>query len=322
VNDSSVTNSVLFTVFTPTYNRAHTLHRVYDSLCAQTLRDFEWVVIDDGSTDNTAELIADWATTASFPIRYFRQNHSGKHIAHNYAAGEARGKFFLPLDSDDSCPPRALERMAHHWNAIPEREREQYSGTEGLCSDQHGNVIGDRFPTDPFDTTWRERRYLYRIRGEKWGPTLTEIVRQFPYPEVAGAQFVPEGTVGLEIAKTYKERCVNEVFRIYYVDDVKTGATLSGRNTLREDAPGRVYYYLWLLNNDLEYFFNSPAPFLKAAVMLPIVARFAGRSLRDVLSRLHKTSARALVLLVLPLSILLSAFASAGWSGKALKFSR
>jgi glycosyltransferase involved in cell wall biosynthesis len=317
-----VVDSVLFTVFTPTYNRAHTLHRVYDSLCAQTLRDFEWIVVDDGSTDNTAELVAGWVKTATFPIRYFRQNNSGKHIAHNFAANKAQGKFFLPLDSDDACAPSALERMAHHWNAIPERERAQYSGTEGLCSDQHGNLIGDRFPIDPLDATWRERRYVYRIRGEKWGPTLTEIVRQFPFPEVADAQFVPEGTVGLEIAKTYKERCVNEVFRIYYVDDLKTGATLSGRNTLREDAPGRLYYYLWLLNNDLEYFFNSPAPFLKAAVMLPIVARFADHSLPDVLTRLHKASARALVWSVLPLSIVLFAFASAGWSGKAPKFNR
>src|SRR3974390_2817293 len=94
-----------FTVFTATYNRAHTLHRVYDSLCAQTLHDFEWIVIDDGSTDNTAELIDDWAKAAQFPIRYFKQNHSGKHVAHNLAVREARGLFFLPLDSDDACLP-------------------------------------------------------------------------------------------------------------------------------------------------------------------------------------------------------------------------
>ena len=74
-------DSVLFTVFTPTYNRAHTLHRVYDSLCAQTLRDFEWLVIDDGSTDGTADLIANWAKSADFPIRYFKQEHSGRHGA-------------------------------------------------------------------------------------------------------------------------------------------------------------------------------------------------------------------------------------------------
>ena len=146
-------DSALFTVFTPTYNRAHTLRRVYDSLCAQTLRDFEWIVIDDGSTDGTAELVANWVKAADFPVRFFRQEHSGKHIAHNLAMREARGKFFLPLDSDDACAPRALERMAYHWNTIPDSERALYSGVDGLCSDQNGEIIGDRFPSEPFDTT-------------------------------------------------------------------------------------------------------------------------------------------------------------------------
>src|SRR5260370_42664596 len=83
-----------FTVFTPTYNRAHTLHRVYDSLRAQTLRDFEWLVVDDGSTDDTPGLITQWTKATDFPIRYFKQGRSGKHFAHNLAVREARGKMF------------------------------------------------------------------------------------------------------------------------------------------------------------------------------------------------------------------------------------
>jgi glycosyltransferase involved in cell wall biosynthesis len=306
-----MSDGYLFTIFTPTFNRAHTLHRVYESLCAQTLRDFEWIVIDDGSTDNTAAIVADWIKAADFPIRYFKHEHAGKHVAHNFAVREARGQFFLPLDSDDACAPRALERMAYHWSTIPVGDRALYSGIDGLCSDQNGHVIGDRFPTEPFDTTLRERRYLYRIRGEKWGSALTEIVRRFPFPEITGTQFIPEGAVWLEMAKTYKDRCVNEVFRIYYVDDQKTGTTLTGRSGLREDAPGRLHYYLWLLNNDMEYFFNSPGPFIKAAAYLPIVAHFANQTLPHVLKLLHNAKARALVLLVLPISALLCACALA-----------
>jgi len=298
-----VADSVLFTVFTPTYNRAHTLHRVYDSLCAQTLRDFEWVVVDDGSTDGTAEVVANWAKSADFTIRYFRQEHSGKHVAHNLAMRQARGQFFLPLDSDDACAPVALERMAYHWNNIPERDRPLYCGIDGLCSDQNGEIIGDRFPYEPFDTTLRERRYIYRMRGEKWGSTLTEIVRRFPFPEVSASQFTPEGLVWLDMAKAYKSRCVNEVFRTYYVSDPQTGETLSARRSFA-DAPGRLEYYLWLLNNDLGYFFNSPAPFLKAAAVLPIVARLSGKSFWNTLQSLSTTPAKLLVLFVLPLSFL------------------
>jgi hypothetical protein len=162
-------------------------------------------------------------------------------------------------------------------------------------------------PSEPFDTTLRERRYVYRMRGEKWGSTLTDIVRRFPFPEVPGSQFTPEGLVWLDMAKTYKNRCVNEVFRIYYVGDTYTGETLSKRRSF-EDAPGRLQYYLWLLNNDLGYFFNSPAPFLKAVAMLPIVARLSGKSLRNTLGSLYTMRAKMLVVLALPLSCLLYVF--------------
>jgi glycosyltransferase involved in cell wall biosynthesis len=294
----------LFTVFTPTYNRAHTIHRVFDSLCAQTLRDFEWLVVDDGSTDNTSDLIAGWAKSAAFPIRYFRQDHSGKHIAHNLALREARGFFFASIDSDDALVPNALERIACIWKTIPPEMRPSFCGTGGLSKNQYGEIIGDLFPTEPFDASLRERKYVYRLRGEKWGPTLTEIARRFPFPEIRGTQFVPEGVVGFEMAKTFKSRCMNEVFRIYYVDDAETGATLTKRKSLSDGASGRLYYYVHLFNNDLEYFFHSPIPFVKAAIMLPIVTRYSGQSFRSSLASLKKPLARVLVFLALPFALL------------------
>jgi glycosyltransferase involved in cell wall biosynthesis len=295
----------LFTVFTPTHNRAKTLHRVFDSLRAQTLRDFEWLVVDDGSTDNTKELVENWIKIADFPVRYIKQDHSGKHIANNRAVQEARGQFFLVLDSDDACTPQALERMAYHWNEIPESDRSLYSGVAGLCSDQHGKIIGERYPADPFDRMPHDRRHIYGARGETFGSTLTEIVRKFPFPEIKGTQFIPEGAVWLAIAKTYADRCVNEIFRIYYVDDDEAGATLTMRRGFDDNAPGRLYYYIWLLNNDLEYFIHSPLPFLKAAVMIPITAYFAHQHLNRTLRSLHSMPAKALVLSALPISLLL-----------------
>src|SRR5690242_19362698 len=101
----------LFTVFTPTYNRAHTIERVYRSLCTQNCRDFEWLVVDDGSTDGTEALIRQWQHEAEFPIRYFWQPNAGKHVAMNRGVAEASGSLFLTLDSDDACVPWALERL-------------------------------------------------------------------------------------------------------------------------------------------------------------------------------------------------------------------
>ncbi len=300
-----VPDAVLFTVFTPTYNRAHTLHRVYDSLRAQTLRDFEWIVIDDDSTDNTADLIAGWTKTANFPIRYFKQEHAGKHIAHNLAVREARGQFFLVFDSDDACIPQALERIAYHWSHIPDSDRHSFFAVNGLCCDQHGKIIGDVFPSTPFDSDLREKRYVHRVRGEKWGAVATAILRQFPFPEIKMTHFVPEGAVWLEIAKTYKIRYVNEVFRIYYVDDDETGSTLTKTKMFHENAPGRLYYYIWLLNNDMKYFFHSPLPFLKAALLLPLAGWTSGQRIERTLATLQVFPAKVLVILGLPIASLL-----------------
>jgi glycosyltransferase involved in cell wall biosynthesis len=299
-----VADSVLFTVFTPTYNRAHTLHRVYDSLCAQTLRDFEWIVIDDGSTDSTAELVANWVKSADFPIRYFKQEHQGKHIAHNLAVREARGRFLAPLDSDDALPPASLERISASWNSIPVSCRAGYSGIGGLCCDQYDKIIGDCFPKNPLDASLRELIYELRVRGEKWGVTRTDVLRQYPFPELSGTQFVPEGLVGLQMSKSYKRRYVNEVFRIYYrFENKEPGKNLTNRASISTNAPGRFYYYLWVLNNDLGYFWRSPIPFAKAAVMLPVLARFSNLSFRDLLESLKTPAAIVLVLLALPFAL-------------------
>lgn len=298
----------LFTIFTATFNRGHTIRRVYDSLCAQTLRDFEWLVIDDGSTDDTADRVAAWSKAADFPIRYLRQQHAGKHVAHNLAIREARGQLFAPLDSDDAIPPDSLKTIARAWNAIPLSERDRFSGVWGLCRNQHGDVIGDRFPANPFDADLRDVFYVHRVGGEKWGVSRTDVLRRFPFPEIADTQFIPESRVWLEVAKTYRARCVNDVIRIYHVGDAATGATLSERKSLGENAPGRLHYYAWLLDGDLNYFFRSPMPFVKAAVMLPIVARYSGKPLPGVIAALEKFPAKILVCAALPLAALLYRF--------------
>lgn len=143
----------LFTICTPTYNRAHTLSRVHESLMRQTFRDFEWVVVDDGPTDGTGELVRKWKADHRtwFPIRYFWQENQHKKVAFNRGVREARGELFLVADSDDWFPPNALETFAEHWRLIPDGEREQFAGVCGLCVYENGRVVGDRFPGGRLD---------------------------------------------------------------------------------------------------------------------------------------------------------------------------
>lgn len=205
---------VKFTVFTPTYNRARTLHRVYESLLAQTCRDFEWLVVDDGSTDNTEDVIEHFRKCVgkAFPIRYLiNVENRGKHIAHNQAVLVARGEFLLVADSDDWIVPNALERMNYHWSRLTDTSN--YCGVAGLCADRAGNIVGTKYPPLARHSTLRERKYIHKVKGEHWGSMRMDICRQYPFPDIKG--FVPEGAVWLDIAKKYKDYCVNEVFRIY-----------------------------------------------------------------------------------------------------------
>jgi glycosyltransferase involved in cell wall biosynthesis len=183
-----------FTVFTGTRNRAHTLRRPFDSLKAQTFRDFEWVVVDNGSTDGTTELIEQFRQEADFPIRYFWQEDRGKHASMNRAVLAAKGQFFLTLDSDDGCVPTALGRFNQRWNEIPEADRPGFSGVTSLCMDQDGRLIGTEFPAEPTDSDSREIRYRYKVKGEKWGFQRTDVMRMHPFPETPGyAGLVPSG---------------------------------------------------------------------------------------------------------------------------------
>lgn len=278
-----------FTVFTPTFNRANTLYRVFDSLSKQTFTDFEWLVVDDGSTDNTKALIQEWQTKATFPIRYYYQANQGKHIAFNKGVREAQGRFFVPLDSDDGCKPESLERFFALWNGIPNADKDSFSGICVLCEDQNGHIVGDRFPKPSFDTDSCEIYYKYRVKGEKWGFHRTEILKQFPFPEVHDVKFIPECIVWHAIAKKYKIRCANEALRIYFIEtetetetDTGTANSLTNSETSPSTKKARSVYYQWVLNHDISWFFYAPHIFMKYAFQFVRYSSYANVSILNI----------------------------------------
>ena len=228
-----------FTVLTPTYNRAATLHRVYQSLAGQTFRDFEWLVVDDGSTDNTHQIIGEWQARAAFPIRYVWQKNQHKKTAFNRGVREARGELIVALDSDDEMTPDALAILDEAWRAIPEAERERFVAVTGLCARPDGSIVGDRFPADVFDSNAVDMYFRQRIQGEKFGCMRADVLRRFPFPqEVPG--FVPESLVWWAIARQgYRSRFINRVVRIYH--DSADGLSQSAVS-LRGNAQG---LYCW-----------------------------------------------------------------------------
>ncbi|MCW3118495.1 MAG: glycosyl transferase family protein, partial [Chitinophagaceae bacterium] len=140
-----MTRSTVFSIFTPTYNRKHTLHRAYESLLAQTFKDFEWIIIDDGSTDGTEELVREWQQDAPFVIKYHWQPNQGKHIAYNHCARIATGELFVNIDSDDEALPNALERFYAIWSSFTGEEKQKLMAVLCHCQDERGNLIGKVF---------------------------------------------------------------------------------------------------------------------------------------------------------------------------------
>lgn len=220
-----------FTIFIPTYNRAHLLPRAFASIEAQTLRDFEVVIVDDGSTDGTASRVADWKARVDFPVTYFWQTNQGKYAAHNAGVARARGRFFFLLDSDDRLLPDALERILHHWDAIPEAERGRFAGVEGLVESLDGQrLLTKPYPASPCDASYLDVRYRLGIGGDKKHAILTDILRRFPYPIFPGERHVRDSITWKRIAREYLLRGVNEVFQqVEYQPDGLTANRFAAR---------------------------------------------------------------------------------------------
>lgn len=290
-----------FSIFTPAYNAEATLERVFESLMAQTFRDFEWLIVDDGSSDGTSDLVATFRSRGDvdFPIRYFWQENQHKKVAHNRAVKESEGEFLLPTDSDDRFPAQALQRFVDYWESIPEEKRERFAGVTGLCRYEDGSIVGDRFPTDTWlDSTPQELQYRYRVQGEKWGFTRTDILRRYPFPEAIRG-YVPEGVVWSAVGREYLTRFVNEPVRIYYQE---SQGTKKG-DLRRAKDPGRLYQKYLVLSDEIRWFRWAPVWFLMEAARMN---RFYCHCGPDTFSRYWPSSrgGKILALLTFPLGAL------------------
>jgi glycosyltransferase involved in cell wall biosynthesis len=227
-------------VVTATYQRADTLPRLYESLCAQTATIHEWVVVDDGSTDGSYDLVRGWAEQSPFAIVVHRQENQGKHAAFNRVVELATGEFCALIDSDDWYLPGAVAGMIATWESIPPERRARFANVEGRRVDDAGVLLGDPFPQDVFDSDAFEIEALHGRMGDTVGMYRRDILAGFPYPETLGWHISP-ALVWNRIAARYSTRFVNEVWA--YTDYQPTG--LSGRETelrLRFAAAQLLYW--------------------------------------------------------------------------------
>jgi glycosyltransferase involved in cell wall biosynthesis len=250
-----------FTVLTATYNRRHTLDRLFGSLRAQTFRDFEWLVVDDGSQDGTEQAIRSWQGESEFPVRYSYQKNQGKHVALNRGVREAAGELLLIIDSDDACVPDALERFKYYWETIPAAERRHFSTITALCVDDTGKPIGPAFPAAVIDVADPCEQMKLRRPADRWGVNRTDVLRDFPFPEIPGEKFLAESIVWARMALHYRTRFINERLRIVrYRADGLSASSLKlrtrnplGARLLYQEAINHPAPISWKLKDTVNY---------------------------------------------------------------------
>jgi len=230
----------------------------------------------------------------------YRPN-GGKHAAFNTGVQEARGRLFLPFDSDDECVPDALQVFAVEWAPLAGDAR--FSGLSACCVDQHGAHVGERLTVERLDSNPAELYYRHGHRGEKWGFHRTDVLRHYlfgDFQKANGFRYVPESVVWFAVAQRYQTRYLARALRIYWRED-DTGSLKRGVRSWK-DSRGAVEQHLQALNLCWRWARVAPFEFLKHAVHYARFSLHAGIGVREQWRRLEHPAAAGLWLLMLPLA--------------------
>lgn len=234
------------TVFTPAYNRDYTLPRLYESLKKQTYKDFEWLIVDDGSTDATEVIVSKWLKEENaFKIRYYKKSNGGKHTAINFGIQKAKGKMFFIVDSDDYLTPNAIEDIYNCEQTISNLN--EFAGISCCRYHENNDLVGDFPKVDYIDATNLERK-KYNLNGDKAEAYYTNILKKYKFPEYEGEKFISECVVWNKIAYDgFKIRWFPN--KIYICDYIEDGLTKNIDKIIANSPKG----YLTLIHQEIKF---------------------------------------------------------------------
>ncbi|HDR7516908.1 glycosyltransferase family 2 protein [Bacillus mobilis] len=225
------------TVFTPTYNRGYCLQGCYESLKKQTCKDFIWLIIDDGSDDNTKELVHSWISEDYIEIRYCWQPNQGMHGAHNTAYEMIDTELNVCIDSDDSMPSDAVEKIINFWN---ENGNEQVSGIIALDLYIDEKVIGSKLPSHLNRSTLFNLYNKHGVTGDKKLVYRTELTKKYPYPIFKNEKYVGLAYKYYMLDQKYEMLLMNEA--LCYVEYLPDGSSMNMLNQYRQNPKGFAFY--------------------------------------------------------------------------------
>ena len=237
-------------VITPTYNRAYILRQCYESLCAQTDPNFEWVVVDDGSTDDTDVLVQSFIAENRIPICFIRQENGGKHRAHNTAVQHATGELVVCLDSDDMLTEDAIAVARRLWQ---QQSKPGITGILALRGDpEHRRPICTALPIGVTTATMFDLNNRYGFSGDTVLFFRTDLLRMIPFATFEGERFIPETNLYVDIDRHGKMLLLNQV--LYLCAYLPDGLTAKFHRLLTGNPNGTAdtYYKCMRMAADLK----------------------------------------------------------------------
>ena len=233
-----------FTIFTPTFNRKELIEKLYKSLQKQTYKDFEWLIVDDGSADGTKEKAEEFLSEKKLDIKYYFKENGGKQRAYNFATDKANGELFICLDSDDEYVGNGLETILKYWKKY--EKNSNIAGMGYLSTYPNREVIGSSFPEKEMISTQFDIYNKYSVKGDKGLMFRTEIIKKYKFPVFDDEKFITEAVVYNRICEKYKMVYVNEKIEIKeYQED---GLTAKYNNLLLRNPKGQALYH-----NEINY---------------------------------------------------------------------
>ncbi len=267
------------TIVTPSYNRADRLGALYRSLCRQTNGCFEWLIVDDGSEDDTKQVVEGMLSEGKLSIAYIYKPNSGKHTALNLAIQKVTTELFFIVDSDDILTPDAVETILRDWEKV---KGHHLCGIGYLRGYEREKVIGDLYTKDGLEDTFINERYNRGINGDKAEVWVTKYLREAGgFPEYLGERFVSESVLWIKMARKRKMLFRNKI--IYITEYLQGGLSDSGR-ALRFQCPHLMAYgSLETMSKEFSWKIR-----LKESLLYVIYSKFGRSSFRSILNCPYK----------------------------------
>ena len=268
---------MMITVLTPTFNRGGRLQSLWDSLQKQTVKDFEWLVVDDGSTDGTKDLITQLQEKSDFPIRYIYKSNGGKHTALNVGIQTIRSELTFIVDSDDCVTDDAVESILKIHKKY--RSQNNICGYAFLRAFPDGKVNGKKF-----DVNEKIGSYIdVRVNGNDTGADKAEVfkthcLKEFPFPEYPNEKFLGEDLVWVRMARKYEMVHINKA--IYVGNYLEDGLTNNRRKHNIASPVGCMHRAEEFMESDLKTRYR-----IKGGLQYIVYGRFAGVKICDLIRK-------------------------------------